>query len=255
MKLGVNIDHVATVRQARLGREPDPVRLAVLAEMGGADSITVHLREDRRHILDRDLPLLRATLVGALNLEMAVTEEMLGIAKTVQPQQVCLVPEKREELTTEGGLAVNPDSELLKKVVIAELVTQGSQVSLFIDPDAAIDASREVGAGIVELHTGSWANAWAAHAQDPRPELRDKLTFELRRIEAAAAHCAANGVQLNIGHGITYQNVRDLLHLPLLCELNIGHSIISQALMVGMRDAVREMKNLIESGPRIRLLA
>ena len=248
MKLGVNIDHVATVRQARRGQEPDPVRAAVLAELGGADSITVHLREDRRHILDRDLPLLRATLTGALNLEMAVTEEMLGIAQTIKPQQVCLVPEKREELTTEGGLAVDPQSNFLRKV-IAELSAQGSQVSLFIDPDErAISASKEAGAHIVELHTGSWANAWSAYAQDPRQELKIALDHELKRLETAAAFCAANGIQLHIGHGITYRNVRALLHLPLLCELNIGHSIIAHALMVGMKDAVKEMKELMGAG-------
>ena len=227
------------------------MRLAVLAEMGGADSITVHLREDRRHILDRDLPLLRATLAGALNLEMAVTEEMLGVAKKIKPQQICLVPEKREELTTEGGLTVDPESTLLRRL-IDELRAQGSQVSLFIDPEEeAIVAAQQAGAGIVELHTGSWANAWAAHAQDPRPEFRDALMHQQARLEKAAAFCAANGVQLNIGHGITYRNVRALLHLPLLCELNIGHSIIAQALMVGMRDAVHEMKDLIEAGPFI----
>ena len=249
MKLGVNIDHVATVRQARRGAEPDPVRLAVLAELGGADSITVHLREDRRHIQDRDLPLLRATLTGALNLEMAVTEEMLGIAKDIKPQQVCLVPEKREELTTEGGLAVDTQSTLLRRL-IAELSDQGSLVSLFIDPEeSAIAASMEVGATVVELHTGSWANAWAAQAGEPRCANEAKLAHELHRLEQAAACCAAHGVQLHIGHGITYRNVRALLHLPLLKELNIGHSIIAHALMVGMKDAVQEMKSQIAAGP------
>ncbi|TVR39464.1 MAG: pyridoxine 5'-phosphate synthase [Planctomycetota bacterium] len=249
MKLGVNIDHIATVRQARLGREPDPVHAAVLAELGGADSITVHLREDRRHIQDRDLPLLRETLGIPLNLEMAVTEEMLAIASALRPQMVCLVPEKREELTTEGGLAVDPEQALLRRL-ISELRAQGTEVSLFIDPEPqAVLASQAAGAGTVELHTGSWANAWAAHHLQPSQGSQQRVKDEAQRLERAAACCAERGITLNIGHGLSYRNVRQLLHLPLLHELNIGHAIISHALFVGLRQAVAEMKALVEAGP------
>ncbi|TVR12547.1 MAG: pyridoxine 5'-phosphate synthase [Planctomycetota bacterium] len=249
MKLGVNIDHIATVRQARQTCEPDPVRAAVLAELGGADSITVHLREDRRHIQDRDVRLLRETLQIPLNLEMAVTAEMIAIACELRPQQACLVPERRQELTTEGGLKVDGDNALLGQA-IAQLSAHGTQVSLFIDPDeTAIRHAHALGAGTVELHTGSWANAWLQALRDPGSAQRHACNQERLRLEQAAAICAQLGLRLHIGHGITYRNVRELLHLNGLQELNIGHSIIAHAVMVGLQQAVQDMKALLHAGP------
>lgn len=241
IKLGVNIDHVATIRQARLTVEPDPVAAAVLAELGGANGITVHLREDRRHIQERDVRLLRETVQGTLNLEMAVGESILDLAIELAPHAVCLVPERREELTTEGGLKLDPESRELR-MTIERLQAVGVQVSLFIDPDlAAVEAAKTVGADAVELHTGSWANAWAARN-------RSATDAELRRIEQAADATVTAGLQLHAGHGITYANVRELLHLPLLRELNIGHSIVSRAVLVGMERAVADMRRLIDAG-------
>jgi pyridoxine 5-phosphate synthase len=242
--LGVNIDHVATIRQARRTVEPDPVAAAVLAELGGADGITVHLREDRRHINDRDLRLLKQTVRGVLNLEMAPYEDgaILDLALELVPDQVCLVPEHRQEITTEGGLRVRADDARLRGC-IERLTAQGSLVSLFIEPDAdVVRLAQHVGAAAVELHTGSWAEAWLAckgRAEDPA------LRTQTRRLEAAADAAAAIGLRLHAGHGITYANVKDLLHLPLLRELNIGHCIISRAVLVGFERAVRDMKVLL----------
>ncbi len=235
-RLGVNIDHVATVRQARLTSEPDPVHAAVLAEMGGADGITVHLREDRRHIQDRDLKLLRQTIHADLNLEMAVTDEMTGIALEVIPEQVTLVPEKREELTTEGGLDVIGQRD--RVVTCArQLQEAGIRVSLFIDPDEAqIAASAALGVDAIEIHTGSFADAVNA----------DDRGIELDKVVSSARKTIQGGLQLNMGHGLNYRNVREIALIPDVHELNIGHSIISHALLVGFERAVREMKELIE---------
>ena len=240
--LGVNIDHVATVRQARRTVEPDPVTAAALAELGGADGITVHLRQDRRHIQDRDLELLKQTVRGTLNLEMAPHEDggILATALRLKPDQVCLVPENRQEVTTEGGLLVRADDERLRSC-IAQLAAAGIIVSLFIEPDpVVVRLAKTLGAHAVELHTGSWAEAWNAckgRADDAA------LRRQVDRLEAAADAAAAVGIRLHAGHGITYASVGDLLHLPLLRELNIGHTIISRAVLVGMERAVREMKD------------
>lgn len=233
-KLGVNIDHVATIRQARRTVEPDPVAAAVLCELAGADSITVHLREDRRHIQDRDVHVLRATLRTVMNLEIAATDEMVTIAREVKPEQVCLVPEKREEVTTEGGLDVIGNRDTVEKAVRA-LKEAGIVVSLFIDPDPAqVRASREVGADAIELHTGSYAEAWP-HAD-----------AELARIQEASKETLAQGLRLHAGHGLTYWNVRPIAEIPGMAELNIGHSVISRAVLVGMDRAVREMKEAMK---------
>jgi pyridoxine 5-phosphate synthase len=236
--LGVNIDHVATVRQARRTVEPDPVAAAHLAELGGAHGITVHLRQDRRHIQDRDVRLLRQTVQGTLNLEMAVGEDIIAIALEIAPHQVCLVPEHRQEITTEGGLLVKADDARLRDC-IAQLQAKGALVSLFIEPEpATVRLARTVGADAVELHTGSWANAWQACRGDDR---NTALHAQLHRLEAAADTAAEIGIRLHAGHGITYANVAELLHLPLLRELNIGHAIVSRAVLVGMERAVRDM--------------
>lgn len=231
LKLGVNIDHVATIRQARRTVEPDPVAAAVLCELAGADSITVHLREDRRHIQDRDVRVLKQTLRTMMNLEIAATDEMIAIACEVKPEQVCLVPEKREEVTTEGGLDVIGNRKAVEKAVRA-LKGAGILVSLFIDP--AIDqvrASHEVGADAVELHTGSYAEAFP-HAD-----------AELSRLQEASKEVLALGLRLHAGHGLTYWNVRPVAEIPGMAELNIGHSLIARAVLVGMERAVREMKD------------
>lgn len=229
-KLGVNIDHVATLREARRTVEPDPVAAAVLCELFGADSITVHLREDRRHIQDRDVRVLRETLRTPLNLEMAATDEMLRIACELKPSQVSLVPEKRQEVTTEGGLDVVANRQDLKTVV-AQLQAAGILVSLFIDPEVAqVRASCEVGADAVELHTGAYAEAGAL------------MESELERLTVAAHEAVSSGLRLHAGHGLTYWNVRPVALIPGMAELNIGHAIISRAVLVGMERAVREMK-------------
>jgi len=239
LHLGVNIDHVATVRQARRAPEPDPVAAAMLCELGGADGITVHLRQDRRHIQDRDVRLLRETVQGTLNLELAVGEDILAIALAIKPHQACLVPEQRQELTTDGGLRVAEDDVALRGC-IERLQAQQTLVSLFIEPDpATVRRAKAVGADAVELHTGTWANAWLACRGDERDTV---LRGQLQRLEQAADTAAEIGLRLHAGHGITYANVRELLHLPLLRELNIGHSIVSRAILVGMERAVREMK-------------
>ena len=234
-RLGVNIDHIATVRQARLTNEPDPLHAAVLAEMGGADGITVHLREDRRHIQDRDLRLLRQTIRVAMNFEMAVTDEMTQIALEVMPEQVTFVPEKREELTTEGGLDIIGQRERVTACA-NQLQNAGIRVSLFIDPDEAqIAASAEMGVDAIEIHTGTFADATDAKVR----------AIEFEKILASGQQAVTAGLQLNMGHGLTYRNVRDIALIPNVHELNIGHSIISHALLVGLERAVREMKELI----------
>ncbi len=235
-KLGVNIDHVATIRQARGGTEPDPVAAAAIAELAGADGITIHLREDRRHIQDRDLKLLRETVQTKVNLEMAATEEMIGIALAVKPGQCTLVPEKRQELTTEGGLDVRLHAQALEKAV-ARLQDGGIPVSLFIDPDPdQIKAAVKVGADYVEIHTGSFAEAvdWKSEEQ------------ELIKIENAVKLASKLGLGVNAGHGLNYTNIKKVAALGGIEEFNIGHSIISRAVLVGLDRAVRDMVDLIK---------
>ena len=232
--LGVNLDHIANVREARKTNEPDPIQFAFLAELGGADSITVHLREDRRHIQDRDLFLLKETIKTELNLEMAVTEEMLQIAKKVKPSYVTLVPEKREEVTTEGGLDINANKDFYSKF-IEELKKSSILVSAFIDPVISqIKSSKEVGCEIIELHTGNYANS-------KNQEQKNELT----RIREATFFASDQNLVVNAGHGLTFQNVEKIAAINKINELNIGHSIVSRALAVGLENSVREMKNLI----------
>jgi len=233
--LGVNIDHVATVRQARRTVEPDPVAAAVLAELGGADGITVHLREDRRHMQDRDVKLLRQTVRSHLNLEMAATDEMVAIALDILPNYVTLVPEKREEITTEGGLDIAGQLDRMKQVVGA-LQDAGIPVSLFIDADdRQIEASAAVQAQFIELHTGQYAEA-----KDEQGRHK-----ELAVLKRGCEGAIAAGLRINAGHGLTYWNVHPIVTLPGMEELNIGHTIISRAVLVGMERAVREMKQAI----------
>jgi len=235
IRLGVNVDHVATIRQARKALEPDPVAAAVLAELGGADCITIHLREDRRHIQDRDLEILRSTVRTRLNLEMASSEEIIGIALRVLPDQATLVPEKRQELTTEGGLDVMANRNILTKTV-GRLREAGIKVSLFVNPvPEAMKASSEIGADAVELHTGSYAAA--------RKE-RD-LEAELSKLRDAAKLAADRGLAVLAGHGLSYTNILPIKTIVELEEVNIGHSIVSRAVLVGMERAVREMKELL----------
>jgi pyridoxine 5-phosphate synthase len=234
-ELGVNIDHVATVRQARRTYEPDPVWAAALAEMGGADGITLHLREDRRHILDRDLRILRQTVTVKLNLEMACQQDILEIACQVKPDQATLVPERREEITTEGGLDVVGQRSRAAAVIRA-LKEAGIPVSLFLDPEARqIDAAAELGADAVELHTGRYASAW------PGPQRQEQL----ETLRSMGALVRQAGMALHAGHGLTYRNVRPIAAIEGMHELNIGHSIVARAIMVGFERSVREMKNLI----------
>lgn len=244
-QLGVNIDHVATVRQARRTIEPDPVWAAVEAELGGADQITVHLREDRRHIQDRDLHLLKQTVAVRLNLECSLQTEMLEIACQVRPEQVCLVPEKREEVTTEGGLDIVKQRQRVAAAV-KQLNDCGIEVSLFIDPSLEqVQASHDVGAQAVELHTGTYAHAWL----DDKPGFGRRQTQaaadELQVIRLAAQRVRELGLRLNAGHGLNYQNVQPIAAIPGMEELNIGHSIISRAIFSGLRQAVADMKALI----------
>lgn len=235
-RLGVNIDHVATIRQARRTIEPDPVWAASLAELAGADGITIHLREDRRHIQDRDLRVLKDTVQVKLNLEMAVVPEIIEIALQARPDQITLVPEKRQEVTTEGGLDVIGQRTAVESAV-QRFLDAGLEVSLFIDADEAqIAASRETGAQAVELHTGCYADAVSPVAE----------AAELERLRRAGAFAVEQGLLLHMGHGLTYRNVVPIARIPGACELNIGHSIISRAVLVGMERAVREMKELIQ---------
>lgn len=233
--LGVNIDHVATLRNARGTKYPDPVHAAEIAERAGAAGITVHLREDRRHINDRDVRILRETLQTRMNLEMAVTDEMVGIALETQPEFVCLVPEKREELTTEGGLNVLGQLEKVKAATKI-LSDAGIKVSLFIDADKEqIDAAVECGAPFIELHTGAYADAKTEDAQQD----------ELKKIAAGASYAAAKGLIVNAGHGLTYHNVEAIAALPEIYELNIGHSIMGRAVFDGLEKAVADMHRIM----------
>jgi len=233
--LGVNIDHVATVREARKTFEPDPVWAAALCLLGGADSITVHLREDRRHIQDRDLRILRETVPVKLNLEMANTRPIIDMALEVLPDQATLVPEKREEITTEGGLDVAAHLPSLRETA-GELKEHGITVSFFIDPvETQIEASARCGVDAIELHTGSYANATGVEAAE-----------ELDKLIRGAASAHGLGLEVNAGHGINYYNVRDIVRIPHLHELNIGHSIISRSIFNGLESAVRRMKDLID---------
>jgi pyridoxine 5-phosphate synthase len=234
IRLGVNVDHVATLRQARRVDVPDPVEAALLAEQAGAEGITVHLREDRRHIQERDVELLRARAKTKLNLEMAVTAPMVGTAEKVRPHDACFVPEKREELTTEGGLNV-----VAHKVKVAEAVKRlqggGIHVSLFIDPEATqIEAAKEVGAHGIEIHTGNYCNANGAAREN-----------ELRTVIAGAKLAQSYGLEVHGGHGLNYDNVPPIARIPEIVELNIGHSIIARAIIVGIAQAVREMKEIL----------
>jgi len=235
IRLGVNIDHVATVREARKGIEPDPVAAAVLCELAGADGIVCHLREDRRHLKDRDLSLLRQIVRTHLNLEMAATEEMIKKAISVLPDMVTLVPEKRQEITTEGGLDIAANYDYLEEVT-ATLRANNIIVSFFIDPDIyQIKAAAKLGADYVELHTGTYANASDLN----------QVVEELERIKSMAAAAAKLGLGVSAGHGLNYHNVTDIAKIKQIEELNIGHSIISRAVLVGMDRAVREMIALI----------
>ncbi len=241
MRLHINVDHVATVRQARRTDEPDPVRAAVLAELGGADGITVHLREDRRHIQDRDVHLLMATVRTGVNLELAVASDVLAIAIAAKPMAVTLVPEKREEITTEGGLALDTAAQRdAVAAAVRQLTDAGIRTSLFISPDAdAITAAADMGADAVELHTGEYAEAWK-HVHDRNA--RAHVSAQLQRLRRAAAHGVARGVSVHAGHGLTYENAAHVAAIREIEELNIGHSVVSRAVMVGMERAVREMK-------------
>jgi pyridoxine 5-phosphate synthase len=237
--LGVNIDHVATLRQARRGDYPDPLHAALLAEQSGADSITLHLREDRRHIQERDVTLMRQVLQTRMNLEMAVTEEMVRFASRIVPQDCCLVPESREEVTTEGGLDV---AGLRVRVTDAcrALAAGGIRVSLFIDPDAAqVEAARAVGAPVIELHTGAYANVTGA-----------ERARELERVRSAARLAASLGLTVNAGHGLNYHNVEPIAAIAEIVELNIGHAIVSRAVFDGLAKAVRDMKDLMRAARR-----
>ncbi len=235
IKLVVNVDPVATVRQARRTVEPDPVAAAVLAELGGADGITIHLREDRRHIQDRDLELLRKTVQTHLNLEMALNEEIVQIALRVLPDQATLVPEKREEVTTEGGLDVLAHRNNLKAVV-KRLKDAGIKVSLFVDPVVEVmRVSKKVGADAVELHTGSYANA----------RTEEEVGKELAKLKEAARVAGEEGLVVFAGHGLNYINILAIKTIPQVEEVNIGHSIVSRAVLVGIKRAVREMKDLL----------
>ena len=238
--LGVNIDHIATLRNARGTQYPDPVQAAFIAEQAGADGITVHLREDRRHITDRDVRILRQTIQTRMNLEMAVTDEMLDIAIELKPQFCCLVPEKREEVTTEGGLDVAGQQDKMA-VAVERLARAGILVSLFIDPDhRQIDAAVAVGAPYIEIHTGAYAEATGELA----------VKAELHRIAVAATYAAGKGLKVNAGHGLTYHNVQPIAALPEMYELNIGHAIIGQAVMSGLPAAVADMKVLMREARR-----
>ncbi len=233
--LGVNIDHIATLRNARGTLYPDPLQAAFVAEQAGADGITVHLREDRRHITDRDVRLLRQTIQTRMNLEMAVTDEMLDIACELRPHFCCLVPEKRQEVTTEGGLDVAGQRDKMAAAV-ARLSAAGILVSLFIDPDERqIEAAVAVGAPYIEIHTGAYADAENALVQ----------AAELARIAVAACFAAGRGLKVNAGHGLTYHNAQAVAALPEMHELNIGHSIIGRAVIDGLSTAVRDMKQLL----------
>ena len=238
--LGVNIDHIATVRNARGTNYPDPVQAAFVAEQAGAEGITVHLREDRRHITDRDVELLRQTIQTRMNLEMAVTDEMVDIACRIRPAFCCLVPEKRQEVTTEGGLDVAGQKEKIARAV-KRMTEAGIKVSLFIDPDhTQIDAADDVGAPFIEIHTGAYADAETSQEEDK----------EFIRIKDAVAYAAGKGLKVNAGHGLNYHNVQRVAALPAIYELNIGHAIIGRAVFSGLAAAVADMKTLLREARR-----
>ena len=239
LKLGVNVDHIATLRQARGTTYPDPTQAAKIARLAGADGVTVHLREDRRHIQEQDVFEIRETVSLPLNFEMAATPQMLDLALELAPYECCLVPEKRQEVTTEGGLDVFAQMALLEGF-ISQLKTNGTLVSLFIDPDdESVDASKELGADIVELHTGSYAECDG-----------DQQVFELQRIKNAASRASSLGLQANAGHGLHYQNVQAVAAIPEIDCLNIGHAIVSRAVMTGIHEAVFAMKQIM-NGARL----
>lgn len=247
IRLGVNVDHVATLRQARRTHEPDPVWAAIEAHLGGADLITVHLREDRRHIQDEDLRRLRETAPLRLNLEMAATDEMVTIARRVRPDMATLVPEGRHEITTEGGLDVSGDEARLREAVAA-LAEAGIVVSLFIDADPRqIEAARRVGAAVCEVHTGPYAQAFHAHGRDPT---HPAVVAALARVREAGERIRALGMRFNAGHALDYQNVAAVAALAGVHELHIGHAIVSRAVFTGMREAVREMKRRMTDAAR-----
>ena len=238
IRLGVNIDHVATVRQARRAQEPDPVSAAVLALLGGADGITIHLREDRRHIQDRDLRLLRQVVTNRLNLELSVSDEIVGIACEVKPDEATLVPERREELTTEGGLDVVANQKTVGEA-IKRLSRLGIEVSAFVDPDPRqIEMAKHLGASAIEIQTARYSEA-KTHADRQR---------ELDSLEESARFGREHALQIHLGHGLNYTNVLPVCRIPGVEELNIGHSIVSRAVLVGMERAVREMKEAIRRG-------
>jgi pyridoxine 5-phosphate synthase len=233
--LGVNIDHVATLRQARLTSYPDPVEAALLAENAGADSITIHLREDRRHIQDDDVFRLKSVMQTAMNLEMAVTDEMVSVAEKVKPEYCCLVPEKRQELTTEGGLDIAENKKTISRT-IKKLHDAGIRVSLFIDADKRqILAAAEVGAKVIEIHTGHYANALE----------QSEIQLQLQRVIKSTELASANGLQVNAGHGLTIDNVSGIAAIDDIVELNIGHSIIARSVFLGIENAVKEIKTIM----------
>jgi pyridoxine 5-phosphate synthase len=241
LRLGVNVDHVATLRNARDGAVPDPTRAALLAVEAGADGITAHLREDRRHIRDADMRRLKAELTVPLNFEMGATDEMVAIAKRIRPHAVCLVPERREERTTEGGLDVAGQRERLKPM-IAELTQAGARVSLFVEPTpAVVAAAKALGAPVVELHTGAWCDAVA------RGETQ-KAQAEFARIVAAAREAAEIGIECHAGHGLDFDTARTIAAIPNVVELNIGHFLIGEAVFVGLPAAIARMRAAMEAG-------
>ncbi|MBI3902697.1 MAG: pyridoxine 5'-phosphate synthase [Nitrosomonadales bacterium] len=238
IKLGLNIDHVATLRQVRGTRYPNLVRAALICEEAGADAITLHLREDRRHIQDADVEILRGMLQTRMNLECAVTDEMIANALRIKPHDICLVPERREELTTEGGLDVVRHFDAVRRAT-QRCMAAGIRVSLFIDPDKKqLDAAMSCGAPVVEIHTGKYADA------DSVPDQQ----LELERIQRAVAHGHDIGLQMNAGHGLNYHNVRPIVAIPHIAELNIGHAIVAEAVFIGLEQAVKKMKSLLMAG-------
>jgi pyridoxine 5-phosphate synthase len=247
IELGVNVDHVATVRQARRSHEPDPVWAAVEAHLGGADGITVHLREDRRHIQDQDVRRLRELTHIKLNLEMAATDEMVRIARRIRPEMAMLVPEGRHEITTEGGLSITSNEKKLKKAV-AQLSDAGIVVSVFIDADLKqVEAAKRIGASVCEVHTGPYAHAFHARGRDAESPA---VVSELKKVAKAGERIRALGMRFNAGHALNFVNVGPIARLPGVRELHIGHAIVSRALFVGMREAVREMKRLMTEAAR-----
>jgi pyridoxine 5-phosphate synthase len=247
IELGVNVDHVATVRQARRTWEPDPVWAAVEAHLGGADGITVHLREDRRHIQDQDVARLRELTHIKLNLEMAATDEMVAIARRVRPEMAMLVPEGRQEVTTEGGLDIVTSEKKLSRAV-KRLADAGIVVSVFIDADAKqVEAAKRIGASVCEVHTGPYAHAFHAKGRDAESPA---VVAQLKKIQRAGEKIRALGMRFNAGHALNYFNVQPVARLPGVRELHIGHAIVARALFVGLREAVREMKRLMTEAAR-----